>query len=208
MVKKIEERAVFELKPEEFAKLTVSKASKFHYDVLLTPQERRKHALLSLFECDHGLWILVGVGTPDGGGMLKLPDGHEDCDYVLYPKSALEIVENDPLRHFLNGKVIWYNSRFWYDGNKGNIYLRVSYPTYIVYMNISVHEKKAIVTFTFKNVKRFTATFEADFEEAVTVFKELYQQKRIRPLPGATRAVSDPFIRYIEPKEAIKRLQN
>jgi len=206
-LKNVEERAVLELKPDEFAKLPVSKASKFHYDVLLTPQERRRYGLLWLFECDHALYVLVGVGTPDGGGVLKLPDGHEDCDYVLYPKSALEIVENDPFQHFLGGRVVWYDSRFWYDENKGNIYLRVSYPTYTVHMNISVHEKKAIVTFTFKNVERFSVTFEADFEEAVTVFRELYQQKRIRPLPGATRAASDPFVRYIEPGEAIERLK-
>ena len=71
MVKKVEKKAVFKLKPEEFAKLPVSKASNFRYDVLLTPQERRKYTLLSLFECDHALYVLVGAGTSDGGAIIR-----------------------------------------------------------------------------------------------------------------------------------------
>jgi hypothetical protein len=201
----VEEKEILEVKPDEFARLPISRAGKTVYDVLLTRRERVKYDLLWLFECDHGLWVLVGVETSDGGGALRFPDGHEDCDYRLYPKSSLKIVEDDPFRHFFSGKVVWYIGELWYRSTI-KIRLWVNYKEYTAGMRISVPERRAAVNFNFMNLLGFSADFKVDFEEAVAVFEEIYQQKRLRVAPPSLRSHST-YVKFIEPEEAIEKLK-
>jgi len=213
------------LTPKEFSELPVYVSHwvpppiKSCCDIWLSAKERERYGLVWLFECPHGLWVLIGAPATVHGprkakwhqGCIQLPEQHKACPYKLYRGGEWYLEVEDPLSYFSPNVPLQYEG-VKHLGDLIDVRLTASYDKFAVKLTIAACHSThyvAYVKFMFPNVAPITHVnwgaffmFEVPFDEALQKFASLVDCVVPKPPPDEWG-----YFRYLDnPREALRLL--